>query len=840
MTPAPGSVSGAAGGCVLLERTRALAVVNRAVAQAERGRHRVVVVSGPAGSGRSALLDEVCDALPRPWHVLDAAPPADTCITGPVAVLVDDADDVPPCRLEDLARATARRQVALAVLAIRPGSPVSDALGGLAGTLETVAIDLQPLTAAAVAELCAAAGVAGTATSVHRRTGGLPALVTAVLHHHGTGLPPAVVRHGRRTVAALPDEARALLELLAVAPAPVPIAVAESASAAADVLALRDTGLVHAGPGGIEAHPPLLAEVVRADLPAGVTAARRRQLARAWMLAPDPCAASIAGLLADAGDRLAARSFFLRAAEVAALGGDPSRAVALYLDAQRSGTHLDGAQLEHAARAAASVGRPGLADRWARQAEETFRIAGDDTAAWRVWQRPELAYVRRTALAAERPAGSAGRLADEAVAAARRRDVDADRLAREAVAAATAADDPDATGAAALALLLAGRPAESRQLHDHLRARAVGTGDHIGEAAQLRALSRIALAVGDPLAGLLHARAALAAAERGAGPVPAAFQRIHLGAVLTITGDLREAEATTAALVGDRDPTVAAIASIPLAGIDLGRGDPAGALERLAPLLAHRDAAGPDAFSGVLLQVAEAHVQLGDHDRARAVLTELDAWVGGHLEPTRSDQLALAGRMAAHEGDRPALDRLLADARSLLPDPGPGIAAVIELLQGLAQRGVDDALAAAHLRAAAVAACRAPRAGLAVTAWLDAADASMAAGDHQGAVAALDEGRRLAASCGIGSEDGRIGSLARALAAPGADCTVGPLTPRERSLLGLLRHGCTNKQMAGQLHLSEKTVRNQLSMLFAKLGVERRSQAAVLAVQLGIEPPDAG
>lgn len=64
-----------------------------------------------------------------------------------------------------------------------------------------------------------------------------------------------------------------------------------------------------------------------------------------------------------------------------------------------------------------------------------------------------------------------------------------------------------------------------------------------------------------------------------------------------------------------------------------------------------------------------------------------------------------------------------------------------------------------------------------------------------------------------------------------------PLTPRERSLLGLLTEGCTNRQMADRLHLSEKTVRNQLSTLFAKLGIGRRSQAAVLATQLGIAPP---
>ena len=72
------------------------------------------------------------------------------------------------------------------------------------------------------------------------------------------------------------------------------------------------------------------------------------------------------------------------------------------------------------------------------------------------------------------------------------------------------------------------------------------------------------------------------------------------------------------------------------------------------------------------------------------------------------------------------------------------------------------------------------------------------------------------------------------------DVTLPPLTPRERSLLALLSEGCTNRQIADRLHLSEKTVRNQLSSLFAKLGIDRRTKAAVLAVQLGLGDATAG
>ena len=171
----------------------------------------------------------------------------------------------------------------------------------------------------------------------------------------------------------------------------------------------------------------------------------------------------------------------------------------------------------------------------------------------------------------------------------------------------------------------------------------------------------------------------------------------------------------------------------------------------------------------------------------------------------------------------------------MLAEPGPGIVAVIELLRGLVQRDQDDEVAAGHLEAAAVAATRAPRAVLAVSAWLDASEAWHAAGRRVEAVAALDEARRLAECRGIGAEDDRLAALGLATDAPLAGAH---LTPRERSLLGLLTEGCTNRQIADRLHLSEKTVRNQMSTLFPKLGVERRSQAAVLAVHLGIEARD--
>ncbi|MEU1473945.1 response regulator transcription factor [Streptomyces sp. NPDC005760] len=64
------------------------------------------------------------------------------------------------------------------------------------------------------------------------------------------------------------------------------------------------------------------------------------------------------------------------------------------------------------------------------------------------------------------------------------------------------------------------------------------------------------------------------------------------------------------------------------------------------------------------------------------------------------------------------------------------------------------------------------------------------------------------------------------------------LSPREREILALIGDGLTNREIGKRLYLSEKTVKNHISRLLAKLGVHRRVQAAVLASHL--EQPESG
>lgn len=66
---------------------------------------------------------------------------------------------------------------------------------------------------------------------------------------------------------------------------------------------------------------------------------------------------------------------------------------------------------------------------------------------------------------------------------------------------------------------------------------------------------------------------------------------------------------------------------------------------------------------------------------------------------------------------------------------------------------------------------------------------------------------------------------------PRTDPSLELLTPQEHKILELVAEGMTNRQIAGALFLSEKTVKNYVSSMLAKLGVESRTQAAIFAAK---------
>ncbi len=61
------------------------------------------------------------------------------------------------------------------------------------------------------------------------------------------------------------------------------------------------------------------------------------------------------------------------------------------------------------------------------------------------------------------------------------------------------------------------------------------------------------------------------------------------------------------------------------------------------------------------------------------------------------------------------------------------------------------------------------------------------------------------------------------------------LTPREKEVLSILISGCTNKEIAEALFISEKTVKSHLNSIFKKLNVSRRLQAILYAIERGLK-----
>jgi DNA-binding NarL/FixJ family response regulator len=74
--------------------------------------------------------------------------------------------------------------------------------------------------------------------------------------------------------------------------------------------------------------------------------------------------------------------------------------------------------------------------------------------------------------------------------------------------------------------------------------------------------------------------------------------------------------------------------------------------------------------------------------------------------------------------------------------------------------------------------------------------------------------------------------VARLRHGPKSDPALESLTAQERRILLLIAEGLTNRQIAERMFLAEKTVKNYVSSLLAKLGMERRTQAAVFAARL--------
>ena len=77
------------------------------------------------------------------------------------------------------------------------------------------------------------------------------------------------------------------------------------------------------------------------------------------------------------------------------------------------------------------------------------------------------------------------------------------------------------------------------------------------------------------------------------------------------------------------------------------------------------------------------------------------------------------------------------------------------------------------------------------------------------------------------TDSGTDGDLAR----------IASLTPAQRRILGQMRAGLLNKQIAYELDISEATVKAHITAIFRKLGVVSRTQAVLLATKLDVDQP---
>lgn len=96
----------------------------------------------------------------------------------------------------------------------------------------------------------------------------------------------------------------------------------------------------------------------------------------------------------------------------------------------------------------------------------------------------------------------------------------------------------------------------------------------------------------------------------------------------------------------------------------------------------------------------------------------------------------------------------------------------------------------------------------------------------------LDSVRRVAAGESLLDPHVTARVLDRIRRAPEEDARLKGLTPQERRILALLAEGMTNRQIAAEMFLAEKTVKNYVSNLLSKMGMSRRTEAAVYAARL--------
>jgi DNA-binding CsgD family transcriptional regulator len=409
-------------------------------------------------------------------------------------------------------------------------------------------------------------------------------------------------------------------------------------------------------------------------------------------------------------------------------------------------------------------------------------------------------------------------------------------------------------------------------------------GDPAAARATFAEAARIADRFGDPdLAtiarlGLGHALIRLGDTDQGVALLDEAMVGVTAGEVSPLVVglaycavietcheifDLRRAQEWTAALSGwsDHQPDV-----VPYRGqcmlyraeLMQLHGAWQDAIEEAGKAFEHLSQPTDRALGDAIYRTAELHRLRGDFGKAETAFRDA-ARRGRRPEPGLALLRFAQGRLGvAAASIRRALDEPHHQrARSALLDPFVEISiasgdidtarAAADELRDLAaasgapllQAMADRSAGAVHLadgdaRAALGALRRAQSTWQALDAPYEAARARVLIGiacrrlgDEEGAAMELDSAREVFARLGARPDLSRLDELG---GTPSAR-TPGGLTARELEVLRLLASGSTNREIAADLYISEKTVARHVSNIFAKLGLSSRSAATAYAYQ---------
>ncbi len=322
-----------------------------------------------------------------------------------------------------------------------------------------------------------------------------------------------------------------------------------------------------------------------------------------------------------------------------------------------------------------------------------------------------------------------------------------------------------------------------------------------------------------------------------AGGVPRSLSthcRMAYGSVLAATGRWSEAEALIVEALGpDDSPSVShrALTSAHLASLRIAQGRLDEAAELLAPFEDQLVSCEP---------LARLHHLQGDAPLAAAVLERgLRALVGDVVRS--APLLALLVEVHLTRGDVTAAGAAaaaLAQASAIADLPAVVAEAALAEARVAAAGGAIEAAAPAYRRA--ITALGTDRPHRSATAQLELAELLAGAGDAPAAIAEA----RAALACfrrlGAARDRDRATALLRGLGdrsgpRPAQDQDLSSsLSPRELEVLALIAGGLTNAGIAERLYISPKTAEHHVGRILSKLGLNRRAEAAALAVRLGV------